>query len=165
MSGLARCVSLLSLVFSLIVVAFVGSRSLAFSALAGEFGVDARCPPGEVVRDISMRPEAATPCSLRASASAAGRRGARGAQGRCRPSPREACIAFPRTPPYMVYANQGKNVLGRLQKLGPVVYAGVFATVKMFRPPGIAERSIKSDSSLRVEQVLVRGADVADATQ
>lgn len=80
-------------------------------------------------------------------------------------APWEVCSAFPRAPPYMVYASQGKNALGRPQKLGPVVYAGVFATVKAFRPPGIAERSIKSDSSLRVEQVLLPDVDVAYATQ
>ena len=73
--------------------------------------------------------------------------------------------AFPRTPPYMVYANQGKDALGRLQQLGLVVYAGVFTTLKAFRPKGVAERNIKSDSSLRVEQVLFLDIDVAEAAQ
>lgn len=70
--------------------------------------------------------------------------------------------AFPRQPPYMVYANQGKDTLSRLQELGMVVYAGVFTTVKAFRPRDFAERDTHSASSLRIEQVLFLDIDVAD---
>lgn len=73
--------------------------------------------------------------------------------------------AFPRTPPYMVYANKGRETFSQLQKLGLVVYAGVFTTVKVFRPRGVAERNIGSTSSLRVEQVLFLDVDTADSTQ
>lgn len=74
----------------------------------------------------------------------------------------EVHSAFPRTPPHMVYANQGREALRRMEELGLVVYAGIFTTVKEFRPQGVAERNIKSESSLRVEQVLYLDVDVAD---
>lgn len=77
----------------------------------------------------------------------------------------EVLHAFPRTPPYMVYANRGKDALSQLQKLGLVVYAGVFTTVKAFRPRGVAERNINSSSSLKVEQVLFLDIDVAESAQ
>lgn len=73
--------------------------------------------------------------------------------------------AFPRTPPYMVYANRGKDALSQLRKLGLVVYAGVFTTVKAFRPRGVAERNFDSSSSLRIEQVLFLDVDVAESEQ
>ncbi|MDY0748740.1 hypothetical protein SNE35_29850 [Paucibacter sp. R3-3] len=73
--------------------------------------------------------------------------------------------AFPRTPPYLVYANSGREALNQLQKLGLVVYAGVFTTVNAFLPPGVAERDINNTSTLRVEQVLFLDIDVADAAK
>lgn len=72
---------------------------------------------------------------------------------------------FPRTPPYMVYANQGKDALSRLQELGLVVYAGVFTTVKAFRPRGAARGNLRSTSSMKIEQVLFLDVDVADSAQ
>ncbi|MCY1211884.1 hypothetical protein D9M72_236050 [compost metagenome] len=73
--------------------------------------------------------------------------------------------SFPRTPPYMIYVNQGKDAMRRLQELGLLVYAGVFTTVKPFRPRGVAQSNIRSTSSMKVEQVLFLDVDVADSTQ
>lgn len=73
--------------------------------------------------------------------------------------------AFPRTPPYMIYANRGKDALSQLRKLGLVVYAGVFTTVRAFRPQGVAERNINNTSTLKVEQVLFLDVDVADSAR
>lgn len=72
--------------------------------------------------------------------------------------------AFPRTPPYMVYANRGKDALNQLQRLGLVVYAGVFTTVKVLRPRGVAESNINSSSTLSVEQVLFLDVDIAESS-
>lgn len=69
--------------------------------------------------------------------------------------------AFPRQPPYMVYANQGKDMLARLKQLGLVAYAGVFTTVTPFRARGVAERSIRSNSSFKIERLLFLDVDVA----
>jgi hypothetical protein len=69
--------------------------------------------------------------------------------------------AFPRLDPYMVYANQGKETLARLKRLGLVVYAGVFTNVRPFQPRSTRESSILGDSSLKVERVLFLDVDVA----
>lgn len=66
--------------------------------------------------------------------------------------------AFPRTPPYMVYANQGKELLARLKDLGLVAYAGVYNTVSP--ASGFANR--KNATKMKVERVLFLDIDFAE---
>jgi hypothetical protein len=70
--------------------------------------------------------------------------------------------AFPRNDPYMIYANQGKEVIARLKKLGLVAYAGVYTTVTAFRARNGWERNVKSASSYKVERVLFLDIDFAE---
>lgn len=45
----------------------------------------------------------------------------------------EVVTVFPRTSPYLVYANQGKELLDTLERLGLVAYGGVIAQVSRMR--------------------------------
>jgi len=67
--------------------------------------------------------------------------------------------AFPRTPPYMVYANQGKELLTRLKDLGLVAYAGVYNTVSPLT--GFANRN-DNTAKMKVERVLFLDIDFAE---
>ena len=67
--------------------------------------------------------------------------------------------AFPRRDPYMVYANQGKELLAQLKRLGLVAYVGIFTTVTPFRARNVHEGNIQSSSPLKVERVLFLDID------
>lgn len=68
---------------------------------------------------------------------------------------------FPRNDPYLAYANQGKELLARLSKLGLVVYAGLFTTVSPFRVRGMRHDNIENPSTLTLDLVLFLDVDSA----
>lgn len=67
--------------------------------------------------------------------------------------------AFPRTPPYMVYANEGKELLARLKDLGLVAYAGIYNTVS---PLSGFAGSNDNTAKMKVERVLFLDIDFAE---
>ncbi len=68
---------------------------------------------------------------------------------------------FPRNDPYLAYANQGKELLSRLSKLGLVAYAGLFTTVSPFRVRSMRHDNIENPWTLTLDLVLFLDVDFA----
>ena len=66
---------------------------------------------------------------------------------------------FPRSGPYLIYANQGKELLGELSKLGLVAYAGLTVNVSKLQ---IGEHRKTDCKPLRFDRVLLLDIDFAD---
>lgn len=66
---------------------------------------------------------------------------------------------FPRSGPYLIYANQGKALLGELKKLGLVAYAGLTVNVAKLQVGEYRRAGLKP---LRFDRVLFLDIDFAD---
>ena len=66
---------------------------------------------------------------------------------------------FPRSGPYLVYANQGKELLKQLKKLGLVAYAGLTTRVEKLR---VGEYRKAESKPLRFDRVLLLDIEFAE---
>lgn len=69
---------------------------------------------------------------------------------------------FPRSGPYLIYANQGKELLAKLEELGLVAYAGITTSVSRLR---VGEYLNAKSQPLRFDRVLLLDIEFAEHAQ